>query len=124
MLEEETGELIERRLEHENGEGSFGLASIRRGEDCVHAGQHCNLSHDYVSTDLNHDGFKDFSFINTSYSNAHTFVASLAVSPLGSQNKIWGRGAAAPALCAGVRIGPAGLFSRPGAELSLGRGFS
>jgi hypothetical protein len=69
-----------------------------------------------LQLDLNHDGFKDFSFIDTSSSNAHTFVAYLAVRPLGSQNKIWGRGANAPALRAGVRIGPAGQFSRAGGK--------
>ena len=73
--------------------------------------------HHTVPLDLNHDGTKDFSFSNTSYSDGKTFIADLLVSPLRSQNKIWGRGATfAPALCAGVRIGPAGLFSRPGAK--------
>jgi hypothetical protein len=69
-----------------------------------------------LQLDLNHDGFKDFSIIDTSSSNAHTFVAYMTVRPLRSQNKIWGRGAFAPALRAGVRIGPTGQFSRPGGK--------
>jgi hypothetical protein len=80
-----------------------------------------------LQLDLNHDGFSDFSINNTSSSNAHTFVAFMTVIPLESQNKIWGRqtrrGAFAPALHAGVRIGPAGQFSREGGK-NMGGFFS
>lgn len=59
--------------------------------------------------DLNHDGFNDFSIVNTSYGNAHTFQAYLSVRQLWSQNRVWGLFYAS-ALRAGVRIGPAGQF--------------
>ena len=38
--------------------------------------------------DLNHDGFNDFSIVNTSYGNAHTFQAYLSVRQLWSQNRV------------------------------------
>jgi hypothetical protein len=60
--------------------------------------------------DLNHDGFNDFSIVNTSYGNAHSFQAYLSVRQLWSQNRVWGSHYAS-ALRAGVLIGPVGRFT-------------
>jgi hypothetical protein len=63
-----------------------------------------------VPLDLNHDGFKDFSFYNYGTGWAHGSSEKLTVWPQGSRNMIRGRSDAS-ALRAGVRIGPAGQFS-------------
>jgi hypothetical protein len=57
--------------------------------------------------DLNHDGVADFTFFD--YGTSSGKYAALKIAPAG-QNAIWGTAKYAPALPAGVRIGPSKKF--------------
>jgi hypothetical protein len=58
--------------------------------------------------EINHDGVRDFKFVNRFYSGLNT-SARLTVSPVNQQNQVWGTGEKriqiASALSSGIRIG-------------------
>lgn len=59
--------------------------------------------------DLNHDGVNDFSLSNYFRTFGSSYQDALTVKPA-TGNAVWGQGAYASALRAGVRIGPKGPF--------------